>query len=532
VEFKASESMGDVMEGISSGFDEIEKATKSVIAQIKASIEVEAGSNKVNSLAKDVLLAAGPKAVDATLKQMMTTMEENNKRVSGLPQDSETVASIKVSLEKLTPLLKKMAGAKKQMIEARENLGKATAAIYAEVSEQEGWMLVAAQEMKSKAQAAMEASNSMVNKWQYALLFLGLLAFVLAVFVGIFVSGSVTKPVAKAVSFAEKMSEGDFTQTLDIRRKDEIGVLAGALNTMVSNLGGMFKEFATGVESIDASSKELSNIANHMSDGANNTSSKSNTVSSAAEEMNSNMNSVAATMEETATNVNMVAASAEQMTASITEIAHNTEKARVIAGEAKNESDEASNKINELGHAAKEIGKITETITEISEQTNLLALNATIEAARAGEAGKGFAVVANEIKELARQTAEATGEIKKQIDGVQGSTEGTVRRMAAITKVINQVNDIVGTIATAVEEQSVTTKEIAGNVVQASQGIQDSTESISHTNTVSIEITKDIVEVNQAAGEIVNSSSQVNMSAQELSGLADQLKGMVGQFKV
>lgn len=93
-------------------------------------------------------------------------------------------------------------------------------------------------------------------------------------------------------------------------------------------------------------------------------------------------------------------------------------------------------------------------ITEISEQTNLLALNATIEAARAGEAGKGFAVVANEIKELARQTADATSEIKEQIEGIQGSTSGTVSEIDEILKVINDVNEIVSNIATAVEEQS------------------------------------------------------------------------------
>jgi hypothetical protein len=123
--------------------------------------------------------------------------------------------------------------------------------------------------------------------------------------------------------------------------------------------------------------------------------------------------------------------------------------------------------------------KSQKSITEISEQTNLLALNATIEAARAGEAGKGFAVVANEIKELARQTAAATlGDQEPASTGIQGSTDATVGQIEAITDVIGEVNDIVTTIATAVEEQAVTSQEIANNVAQASQGIQEVNENV------------------------------------------------------
>lgn len=532
VEFMASEDMNKMAEATLGSLESITETTAAAISHIEASIDLEVHSNKINSLAKDVLLAGDSGTIAAILKAMMAAMEENQKQVAKLTQDNKTVAAIKTTLEQLPPFLKNMAGAKTKMIEARENLVKATESIYAQVSKKENQRLAAAEAMKLKAEQSMEASNAMVNKWQYALILLGVSALMLAVFVGLIVSSTVTKPVAKAVGFAEKMSQGDFTQTLEIKQKDEIGMLAGALNSMITNLGGMFKEIATGVGTLDASSKELSNISHHMSEGANNTSSKSNTVSAAAEEMSSNMDSVAATMEETATNVGLMASAAEQMTASINEIAQNTEKARSIAAQAVSESDEASVQINELGKAAKEIGKVTEAITEISEQTNLLALNATIEAARAGESGKGFAVVANEIKELARQTAEATGEIKKEIDGVQRSTEGTVVQIEQISKVINQLNEIVETIATAVEEQSVTTKEIAGNVVQASQGIQEVTQNVTQATTVTGEMTRDISEVNQASGEIANSSSQVNMSAQELYGLADQLKEAVGRFKV
>jgi methyl-accepting chemotaxis protein len=188
--------------------------------------------------------------------------------------------------------------------------------------------------------------------------------------------------------------------------------------------------------------------------------------------------------------------------------------------------------VNELGEAAKAISKVTEVITEISEQTNLLALNATIEAARAGEAGKGFAVVANEIKELAKQTANATMEIKEKISGIQDSTSVTVSEIGQITQVIGDVNDIVATIAAATEEQLAAAREISGNISQASTGIQEVNESLAQSSAVSSEIAKDIADVNQESAKMTNSSSQVDMSANDLKGLADELELVVGRFKV
>jgi methyl-accepting chemotaxis protein len=115
---------------------------------------------------------------------------------------------------------------------------------------------------------------------------------------------------------------------------------------------------------------------------------------------------------------------------------------------------------------------VIKVITSIAQQTNLLALNATIEAARAGEAGKGFAVVANEVKELAKQTAKATEDISRKIEAIQGDTKGAVEAIAQIGKIINQINDIQNTIASAVEEQTATTSEISRNVAEAARGEQ------------------------------------------------------------
>ena len=206
------------------------------------------------------------------------------------------------------------------------------------------------------------------------------------------------------------------------------------------------------------------------------------------------------------------------MSATINEIAENSEKARSISDQAVQQAKTASMKISELGRAADKIGKAIETIAEISEKTNLLALNATIEAARAGEAGKGFSVVANEIK--------------ANIEGAQTTTESTVITIDEISKVINQVNDIVAGIATAVEEQSAATSEIADSISRTSSGIQEVNQHVSHSSVVAEEITRKIHEVNEASSELSDNGNQIQKRAEDLNALSHQLSEIVNRFKV
>ncbi|MBW1644759.1 MAG: methyl-accepting chemotaxis protein [Deltaproteobacteria bacterium] len=381
-------------------------------------------------------------------------------------------------------------------------------------------------------QAALAESRQTANAslWLVAMMAAG--SVVLAVILGLLITRGITRPLAKVVDFADQMAAGDFTRQLEVRQQDEVGILAEAFNKMVANLKTTIVGIMNGVETLASSSTQLNAIAGRMADGAQETASRSNAVASAAEEMNTNMNTVAAAMEEAATNVATVASGAEQMNATIGEIAKNATNAREITGQAVAKGKSAATRINELVEAAREIGKVTETINAISSQTNLLALNATIEAARAGEAGKGFAVVANEIKELAQQTAAATGEIAARIKGIQDSTGATVGEIEEIARINGQVDEIVATIAVAVDEQSSTTAEIAENVAQAAQGIGEVNENVAQTTEVAGTIAHDIAEVNEAAGEMSNASAQVSQSSTELSRLAEKLREMTSRFKV
>jgi methyl-accepting chemotaxis protein len=349
-----------------------------------------------------------------------------------------------------------------------------------------------------------------------------------------FVTSTVVKPINLVVSGLRDAAEGngDLTKRINIKSSDEVGELARWFNTFIGKIQRIISDVAQNAENLTTSSKELAAIADHLSDSASQTSGKAMTVAAASEQMSATVSSAAGIMEDTAGNLTIVASGAEEMTATIGEIATNTEKGRQIAEEAVGQTTHATNQIEELGDSANQIGKVVETITEISEQVNLLALNATIEAARAGDAGKGFAVVANEIKELAKQTAAASGEIKQQIEGIQHSTQGTVTEIGSIAKVVGQVNELVATIAAAVEEQSVTTKDIAGNVARASQGVGEVNTTIAAGAKAATSIATDIADVTHAADEMTNASSQVNASSKELSDLAETLNAMVKQFRV
>ncbi len=371
-----------------------------------------------------------------------------------------------------------------------------------------------------------------VNSLQWIMGTVAVVGAGLIVIVAFMITRSIVYPIKKSTRFAKRISEGDFTEMLDMDQEDEIGILSKALNAMVANLRKVIGQIAHGVETLSAASTELSAISRQMSANAGHTYDLSGNVAAASEEMSANMASVAAATEQTSTNVNMVAAASEEMTATINEISRNAEKARNITHRAVTDALSASQTVDALGKAAREIGKVTEVIADISDQTNLLALNATIEAARAGDAGRGFAVVANEIKELARQTALATDEIKTRIEGIQDSTTGTVIQIQQISKVIHDIDDIVSSIATAVEEQSITTNEIAANVCEAARGIYEANQNVSQSSNVALSIAREISGVNQAGEEISANSSQVSLSADELKKLAKELKDMVEIFKI
>ena len=357
-----------------------------------------------------------------------------------------------------------------------------------------------------------------------ALLFGGVCALLL--------TRAITRPILRTADFASTMATGDFTQQLAIEQQDEIGTMARALNSMVRDLKTMLTDIIDDTAILADSSTQLKGTAGELTAAAGATSTRASTVAAAAEQMNTNMQSVAGAMEQSAQNTQLVAAATDELTGTVDKIAANAESARGIAVSAVAASQQTSRRMDALGNAATQIGKVTETITEISEQTNLLALNATIEAARAGEAGKGFAVVANEIKELARQTADATVDIRRQIETMQETTGAAVSDIAEISGIIDKINQVIASIGEAVDEQQAATREIAGKVAETSQGIGEVNEHVAQSSVVAGEITRDITAVYQAAERMSKDCKLVAESADQLSELSARLSDMTSTFKV
>ncbi len=359
-----------------------------------------------------------------------------------------------------------------------------------------------------------------------------ILVFSVALF--LLVKGLVSRPLESSVVMLRDIAEGegDLTRRLNIDSHDEVGRMAKWFNIFVEKLQGMFKGVAGDVKTLTGASTDLEKISGDMSQEIDSMVTSLSAVAASTKEINQTISSFAGSLKQTSANVSMVAGSTEEMTATVKEIAQNTEKAHGISTEAVQQAQDASKRVYELGKAAQDIDKVTETIAEISEQTNLLALNATIESARAGEAGKGFAVVANEVKELARQTADATRDIKEKIEGIHNSTEVTIEEIKQISKVIKDVNDVISMVAAAAEEQSTTTNEIYNSISQTAHGIEEISGSIHHSSSVLNGVSTDIDGVNRSAAGVLGMSNKVNSNATELAKLANNMDKTFGGFKV
>lgn len=438
---------------------------------------------------------------------------------------------------------------------------------------------------RQKSTADLHAKMNQVNI--ILLSFTVLLCVVLSVMIWYTLRRLLFRPLKKVTQRLRDIAEGegDLTERLQVDKRDEVGDLAFYFNELMSKLQNFVRHMGGQTETVAATSRNLESTARVMigesrtmvdlsrtssqqtekatknveqvAESVEQVSARSNTVAVATEAVTMNLNTVAAAVEEMSANMNAVASSGEHMTlgmntvaaaieemgASLAEVANSSTQASRVANQAQEKAQFTSTTIDSLGASAKEIGKVVEMIAGIASQTNLLALNATIEAASAGEAGKGFAVVANEVKELAKQTAVATEDIRNQVKSIQDNTQHSIKAIQAIVSVIQDVNTLNASIAAAVEEQTATTNEISRNVVGVANSVQEVSRNVQESalgaNEISRnvqqavsgvrQIAENIVELAGASRGIADHAAQASKGMRGVLDSASQVEKMAGR---
>ncbi|GAB3467397.1 CHASE3 domain-containing protein [Kineococcus endophyticus] len=350
--------------------------------------------------------------------------------------------------------------------------------------------------------AASERAHTTIERTVVGGTAVGLVAFVV---IGLLVTRSVLTPLRALNSRLADIADGDgdLTQRLAEDRRDEFADTAAGFNRFVVKVQETVRETAQAADAVTTATQGLHGTAGR--------------IEASAEAVSGQVASMAAAAGQTSANVQSVAAGAEEMGVSIEEISLNTTQAAGVAAEAVALADATTRTVEALGESSRGISDVVQTITAIAAQTNLLALNATIEAARAGDAGKGFAVVASEVKDLAQETATATGDITGRVQTIQQDTARAVDAIAQISEIISRINAFQTTIAAAVEEQSATTREMSRSVTEAADG--------------SAQIAAVVHDVASAVSETGAGVRSTREASEDLAGMADRLKAVVGRFR-
>jgi methyl-accepting chemotaxis protein len=325
------------------------------------------------------------------------------------------------------------------------------------------------------------------------LLLSGLGVLVLVGGAALLIGRTIVRPIRSATRV---LASGDLTTRLhEGRGRTELEQLAVALNATLDRSAAVAADVGAAVTELD--------------DAAHALVSTSDDISAAAERSAQQTETAVASAQAVSTGIDQVASGTHQMGASITEIAQNAHAVAKIASEAVQLAEGSNHTVAALGESSAQISSVVKVITTIAEQTNLLALNATIEAARAGEAGKGFAVVAGEVKELAQETARATGDISARVESIQGAVSQAADQIAQIGEIIGRINDFQATIAGAVEEQTATTSLMAASLTQAADGGREVTVTLEGVDAASRHTTAELARIREAAHALAETSQRL-----------------------
>jgi methyl-accepting chemotaxis protein len=329
------------------------------------------------------------------------------------------------------------------------------------------------------------------------------IALVIGLLLTLRLTRSITRPLGAVGTVTHGLADGDLTQRVTVGVHDEVGAMAEALNTSLGHLQQAVQGISGTAGSLGGAADQLGGISAELTRQAASSSAQAQQVAAGTQELSQALSTVAAGVTE--------------LNSSVDEIARNAQQAADVGGEAVAITGVTTKTMSDLARASDEIRGIVQTIAKIASRTNLLALNATIEAASAGEAGRGFAVVANEVKELARQTATATRDITDKVSAIASGSAAASEAIARIADIVERINHLQQSIASAVTEQAATTRELSGTVQQAAEN----SEAIAASITV----------VASAAEATTSGAGRASEQAAELARLAEELRVAVGRFR-
>ncbi len=386
-----------------------------------------------------------------------------------------------------------------------------------------------------------------VNNLRQVILLVSVIFLLIGIGAAYLIARSIVAPLRGVILEIQEVAKGNLARdNVNVKTKDEVGILGDAFNTMLDNLRTLVKTVSNMAEQVAASSEELTASAEQQAQAANEVSSVVTNMAQGAEQQASAVDGITAAVEESS-------ATMEQMAANSNVVAQQTNEAALAATEGQEAAkravdqmkniDEVSSKVQDavdrLAKSSREIDEITNVITGIAEQTNLLALNAAIEAARAGEQGRGFAVVAEEVRKLAEQSQEAAKQIAELITQNQVNINDAVTSIEISEKDIKVGIEVVNIAGQAFEEINDLSNKVSGHtqemsvaIQQMAQGSQAIVDSVREVDVISKENMSATQTVSAATEEQTASVEEIASASQNLAAMAESLQQTVNQFKM